>query len=80
MRLVETKGPGWITIGRVYDPGEKYTCAIGWRRGQSRPTKETVERLYPDCKFVGVRHYTGWCPNTFGRKTFTHVTVERIAR
>ena len=78
MKLVEKRGPGWITITRVYDPGEKYTCAIGWRRGQGHATKQSVESLYPDCKFLGVKHYTGWDPNTFNRKSFTTVIVERV--
>ncbi len=77
MKLEYTSGPGWTRVAPVYEPGEKYTSIIGWRRGQGRPTKETVESLYPDCKFVGVNYYTGWCPNTFNRKTFTHVCVER---
>ena len=80
MKLEYTSGPGWAKVTPIYEPGEKYTSAIGWRKGRGRPTKETVERLYPDCKFVGVRHYTGWCPNTFNRKSFTYVCVERTFR
>jgi hypothetical protein len=78
MKMIHTNGPGWRRITKVYDPGEKYTCAISWTKGQGRPTKHSVESRYPNSKFVRVNRHTGWCPYTFVRKSFTHVIVERV--
>ena len=77
MKWEFTSGPGWAKVTPIYEPGEKCTSAISWRKGRGRATKETVESLYPDCKFVGVRHYTGLSPETFQHTTFTYVCVER---
>lgn len=77
MKWEYTSGPNWAKVTPIYEPGEKYTSAISWRKGQGRATKETVESLYPDCKFLAVRHFTGLSPETFSPKTFTHVVVER---
>ena len=79
MKLVHTSGPGWWSITKVYDPGEKYTSAVFWdSRKDGYANQWSVETKFPDSKFVGIRHETGLCPNTWNRKSWTVAIIERV--
>ena len=81
MKLVYERGPGFISVHKEYEPGEKYISSLIWRpKEHGYADQASVERRVPGGRFRGIKHYTGFCPETFNPKSWMTVLVERVAQ
>lgn len=77
MEIKYTQRHGIISTTKIYEKGEKYISELKWDTKNGRATKELVESMIPNSRFIGVRHYSGISHETLGNVSWIHALVER---
>lgn len=78
---IQYKDGGDICVTKMYDPGEKYITALAWKEKDGILNKEIVEKMFPECEFVGVAIDSGirYDVDTiaFKKTTFVRVLLQK---
>lgn len=77
MEIKYTRCTGIISIIKIREIGERFISELVWDTKNGRATKELIESMIPNSRFIGVLHYSGISPETLGNASWTHVLVEQ---